>query len=208
MSARADHGVIANLIDSGARVLDVGCGDGALLALLASERRVDGRGLELSQAGVHACVARGLAVVQGDAERDLAFFPDQSFDYAVLSRTLQSVLAPRSVLGELRRVSRRIVVSFSNYGHWRARLRLLTSGRMPGLPAHGAAWHDRERVHPCTVRDFVHLAEELDLKVERAVPISHGEPGAPFAQVLWRANWFAEDVVFVLQAREAHLRAA
>lgn len=208
MTPRKDHAVIAELIEPGARVLDVGCGDGTLLAMLAKERRVDGRGLELSEAGVNACVARGLSVVQGDAERDLAFYPDQCFDYAVVSRTLQGMLAPKSVLAELQRVARRVVVSFTNYGHWRARLALLASGRMPAPPLHAQPWHDRERAHPCTVRDFVQLAQELELEVERAVPISHGEAGPPFAQVLWRANWFAEDVVFVVRARQAQLRAA
>jgi len=208
MNLRPDHGVIASLIEPGAKVLDVGCGDGALLAHLAESRGVEGRGLELSQAGVNACVARGLSVVQGDADRDLAFYPDQSFDYAVLSRTLQAVHNPRGVLSELQRVGRRVIVSFSNYGHWRARLTLLATGRMPTAPSHAAAWHDRETVHPCTVRDFAHLARDLRLKIERAVPIIQGEAGPPFAEVLWRANWFAEDVVFLVGTEQAALQAA
>lgn len=208
MSLRPDHAVIASLIEPGSKVLDVGCGDGALLAHLAAARGVEGRGLELSQAGVNACVARGLSVVQGDADRDLAFFPDQSFDYAVLSRTLQAVQNPAGVLAELQRVGRKLVVSFSNYGHWRARLQLLATGRMPSAPSHNLAWHDRETVHPCTVRDFASLARELNLRIERAVPIVQGEPGPPFAEVLWRANWFAEDVVFLVGSEQEALKAA
>lgn len=208
MSLRPDHAVIASLIEPGARVLDVGCGDGALLAHLIATRSVDGRGLELSQAGVNACVTRGLSVVQGDADTDLAFYPDQSFDYALLSRTLQAVHNPRGVLGELQRVGKRVIVSFSNYGHWRARLALLATGRMPTAPSHALPWHDRETVHPCTVRDFAVLARELHLRIERAVPIVHGEAGPPFAEVLWRANWFAEDVVFLVGGEHESLQAA
>lgn len=198
MSLRPDLRVIASLVEPGSKVLDVGCGDGALLAFLTQARNVEGRGLELSQAGVNACVARGLSVVQGDADRDLAFYPDQSFDYAVLSRTIQAVREPRRVLGELQRVGRRVIVSFANYGHWRARLRLLAAGRMPALPSGAPLWQDHEAIRPCTVRDFATLVGDLGMRVERAVPISHGEPGPPFASVLWRANWFAEDVVFLI----------
>lgn len=203
MSVRPDFAVIASLVEPGSTVLDVGCGDGALLAHLARTRNVDGRGLELSQAGVNACVARGLSVIQGDADRDLAGYPSGAFDYVILSRTIQAVRNPTRVLEELRRVGRRAVVSIPNFGHWRARLTLLASGRMPASPAQGHPWHACEAVHPCTVRDFAALSRSLDLKIERAVPISQGEAGPPFASVLWRANWFAEDVVFLLApARE------
>lgn len=193
-----DHQVIAHMVKQGAKVLDVGCGDGALLHLLARERGVKGRGMELSQAGVNACVAKGLSVVQGDADRDLKDYPDQSFDYIILSKTIQAVRQPRVVLRELVRIGERVIVSFPNFGHWRVRTQLFTSGRMPVTGSLPSRWCDTENLHLCTVRDFADLARELHLTIERAVPISGGAPGAPFAKRLWRANWFAEEAVFLL----------
>jgi methionine biosynthesis protein MetW len=204
---RADYEVIVSQVRAHARVLDVGCGDGALLERLIAEKRVKGRGMELSQAGVNACVAKGLAVVQGDADRDLQFFPDASFDYVILSKTIQAVHRPGAVLQELARIGDRVIVSLPNFGHWKTRVALMVSGRMPVNPSLPASWHETENIHLCTVRDFAGLAADLGLMVERAFPISGGHAGAPFAQTLWRANWFAEDVVFVLRAREAPSRA-
>lgn len=195
----ADHAVICAMVQDGARVLDVGCGDGALLALLARERAVKGRGLELSQAGVNACVARGLSVVQGDADADLSFFPDRTFDVVILSKTIQAVRRPAAVLKELKRIGDKVIVSLPNFGHWKARVDLVTKGRMPVTGALPASWHETENIHLCTVRDFAALASAAGLVIERAVPISGGRAGAPFANVLWRANWFAEDVVFLLR---------
>lgn len=198
MSKRADHGAIAAFVTPGASVLDVGCGDGALLAFLRETRGCDGRGLELSQAGVNACVAKGLSVVQGDADRDLAFYPDKGFDFAILSHTIGEVRDPFRVLHELQRVGHRVIVSFPNFGHWRARWTYFAGGRAPSTPGSAAAWHDRQASRPCTVRDFAALAKELGLKITRAAPIARGKTGPPFAEILWRANWFAEEVVCLL----------
>lgn len=195
---RADHEVIAQMVRPNARVLDVGCSDGALLSLLARERGVKGRGMELSQAGVNACVARGLAVVQGDADRDLRDYPDASFDYAILSKTIQAVHRPRAVLKELARIGERVIVSFPNFGHWRVRMDLLTKGRMPVTQSLPARWSETDNLHLCTVRDFAELARDLHLTIERAVPLTRGQPGAPFAKNLAAANWFAEEAVFLL----------
>ncbi len=195
---RADYEVITQMVREGAKVLDIGCGDGALLQTLVRERGVKGRGMELSQAGVNACVAKGLAVVQGDADRDLRDYPNDAFDYVILSKTIQAVRQPRAVLKELARIGQRAIVSFPNFGHWRVRLDLLTKGRMPNTQSLPARWCDTENLHLCTVRDFAELARELRLEIERAVPISAGAPGAPFANTLWRANWFAEEAVFLL----------
>jgi len=195
---RSDHVVIAEMVREGARVLDVGCGDGDLLALLQKNRGAQGRGMELSQAGVNACVARGLSVVQGDADRDLTDYPDDSFDYVVLSKTIQAVRHPRAVLSELMRIGERAIVSLPNFGHWRVRAQLMTNGRMPNTPALPSRWCETENLHLCTVRDFADLAAELHLNIERAVPLSHARPGAPFSQTIWRANWFAEEAVFLL----------
>ena len=195
---RADHEVIAAMVRDGAKVLDIGCGDGALLRLLARECGAKGRGMELSQAGVNSCVAKGLAVVQGDADRDLKDYPDNSFDYVILSKTIQAVRRPRLVLKELARIGERVIVSFPNFGHWRVRYQLATRGRMPITQSLPSRWCDTENLHLCTVRDFAELARDLHLAIERAVPISGGQAGAPFATTLWRANWFAEEAVFLL----------
>ena len=132
------------------------------------------------------------------AVEDLAIYPDQSFEYVILSKTIQAVHRPRAVLGELLRVGERAIVSFPNFGHWRMRIALATSGKMPNTPTLPTMWHETANIHLCTVRDFAELARSLGLKVERAVPITGGAPGAPFARSLWRANWFAEDAVFLL----------
>jgi methionine biosynthesis protein MetW len=195
---RADHSVIADMVKPGALVLDVGCEDGALLQLLARERGVKGRGLELSQDGVNSCVAKGLSVMQGDADHDLAAYPDDAFDYVILSKTIQAVHRPRVVLAELMRVGERAIVSFPNFGHWRTRASLALGGRMPNTAALPNPWYETQNIHLCTVRDFVELARGLGFKIERAVPITNGAPGAPFARTIWRANWFAEDAVFLL----------
>ncbi|MGE0828826.1 MAG: methionine biosynthesis protein MetW [Hyphomonadaceae bacterium] len=197
-SARVEFDVIANMVTPGAKVLDVGCGDGALLQMLAHRKNVRGRGLELSQAGVNACVAKGLSVIQGDADRDLADYPDRAFDFVILSDTIQQVRFPRRVLQELARIADRAIVSFPNFGHWGVRWQLLSRGRMPDTPALPTRRCETENLHFCTVRDFAELAEELGLTVERAVPISNGRAGAPFAKTLWRANWFAQEAVFLL----------
>src|ERR1700682_721095 len=129
--ARVDLVLMAEMVERGAKVLDVGCGDGELLRLLSESRGVDGRGIELSREGVNECVAKGLAVIQGDADTDLADYPDDAFDYVILSQTLQATRAPRVVLEHMLRIARHAVVSFPNFGHWRIRLQLLLGGHMP-----------------------------------------------------------------------------
>ena len=195
---RPDHPIIARFIAEKTRVLDVGCGDGALLHRLARDRGVRGRGLDLNQGNVNACVAKGLTALQADADRDLSDFPDQSFHYVVLANVLQSTRRPRQVLKQAARIGEHVIVSIANYGHWRARMHLLTQGRVAPSPSLNARWCDSDNIHPCSVRDFAELARELRLNIERAIPLSGDNEGAPFAKSMWRANWFADEVVFLL----------
>jgi len=192
-SLRADLAAIADAVPLGARVLDVGCGDGALLAALRAEKGVDGRGIELSGANVAAAVERGLSVVQGDADADLADYPSDAFDVAILSDTLQAMRAPDIVLAELLRIARRAVIGFPNFGHWRVRLSLLAGGRMPMTPALPVPWYATPNIHLCSIDDFRALAAALDVTVERATFLSAGK------RVTWAGNLRAEQAVFVLR---------
>jgi len=189
---------IVRLVRPGARVLDIGCGEGALLELLAREKGVDGRGLEISPRGVQACLTRGLAVVQGDADRDLHDFPTHAFDYAILSQTLQQVREPRSVLVELLRIAERAIVSLPNFGHWRVRFSLLTRGRMPMTASLAEPWWSTDNIHLCTLRDFVLLCRDLDLRIEEAAALDGGRKARPFEPESALENWRAEQAIFVL----------
>ncbi len=200
-AGRVDLVVIAGMVAHGARVLDVGSGDGELLRLLAETRGVDGRGIEISREGVNHCVAKGLAVIQGDADIDLIDYPDDSFDYVILSQTLQATRHPRRVLEQMLRIGRHAIVSFPNFGHWKIRLQILLRGRMPLTDNLPDTWYDTPNIHFCTIRDFVELARELNVRMEREVAFnSWGRPvrlNAPW----WFWNLFGEQAVFLLSRK-------
>ena len=198
---RADYLVVSRMIEPGSKVLDVGCGDGGLLKLLRDEKGVDGRGIELSREGVNQCVSEGLAVIQGDADTDLAFYPDDAFDVVILSQTIQATRAPRVVLEHMLRIGKRAIISFPNFGHWRLRMQLVTRGRMPtseNLPYH---WYDTPNIHFCTIRDFVDLVREVDARIDRSTALDwHGREvrvNAPW----WFWNLFGEQAVFQLRRK-------
>jgi methionine biosynthesis protein MetW len=197
---RVDLQLIADMVEPGSRVLDVGCGDGALLDYLGHFKQVDGRGIELSQAGVNACVAQGLSVVQGDADTDLAHYPNDAFDYVILSQTLQATRDPRLVVENLVRIGRKAVVSFPNFGHWRVRWNLIWTGRMPETETIPARWYNTPNIHFCTILDFVDLCRELDIEIERSLSIN---PKGTKNQLRNHrlANIFGEQGMFLLKKR-------
>ncbi|HLY79009.1 MAG TPA: methionine biosynthesis protein MetW [Caulobacteraceae bacterium] len=198
VTTREDFREILRLVRPGSRVLDVGCGEGELLELLAREKGVEGRGLEISPEGVSACMSRGLAVVQGDADDDLDYFPARAFDYAVLSQTLPQVRQPRHVLSELLRIAERAIVSLPNFGHWRIRLELLNHGRMPLTDVLPTPWWGTPNIHLCTVRDFTQLCDDLDLRIEACAALANGKPARPIEPKRAIENWRAESALFLL----------
>jgi methionine biosynthesis protein MetW len=199
---REDFREILRLVRPGARVLDVGCGEGELLELLTREKSVDGQGLEISQSGVSACLAKGLAVVQGDGDRDLDHFPTQAFDYAILSKTLQQMRNPAHVLSELLRIAGQAVVSVPNFGHWRVRWALLTGGRMPMTGALPEPWWSTPNIHLCTLRDFIELCRELDLRIDACASLSNGKVARAIDPEQSWENWRSETALFLLSRRQ------
>ncbi len=197
---RADLLLISDMIENGSRVLDIGCEDGALLEYLGREKQVTGRGIELSQAGVNACVARGLSVIQGDADTDLVNYPDNAFDYAVLSQTLQAVRAPHLALKQLARIGRRAIVSFPNFGYWKVRRRLLVNGRMPVTKVLPDQWYETPNIHLCTIRDFLLLCKELNIEVEQS-HILDERGRVTMARSLWWANLIGQQAIFLLRRK-------
>jgi len=198
--ARVDLLLVAEMVAPGAKVLDVGCGDGELLRLLET-RGVDGRGIELSREGVNECVAKGLAVIQGDADTDLSDYPNDAFDYVILSQTLQATRRPRFVLEHMLRIARHAVVSFPNFGHWRIRLQVGLGGHMPQTDNLPYAWWDSPNIHFCTIKDFRDLCAVSGAKMERAVALNaYGKP-LRFNAPWWFWNLFGEQGVFLLSRR-------
>jgi len=192
---RSDLAIIANNVASGSRVLDIGCGDGALMAELRDRKGVDARGLELDPANVSLAVGKGLSVVQGDADTDLAYYPDGAFDYAILSQTLQTARAPDRALEELLRIGRRVFVSFPNFAYWRVRWALMWGGRMPVTAALPVSWYETENIHQLTIDDFRAFVAERGVTVENAWFLSgNARPISPAA-----ANLRAEHAVFLLR---------
>ena len=192
MTLRPDLAIIADAVPARARVLDVGCGDGTLIAALR-DAGVDARGLEIDPANVTAAIARGQSVVQGDANRDLADYPAGGFDYAILSQTLQTTERPDRIVDELLRIAPRAFVSFPNFAHWRVRLALLWNGRMPVTRLLPVAWYETPNIHHVTVSDFRDLVRDKGIRVEQAWYLSGDRPTSDAA-----ASWRAEHAIFLI----------
>jgi len=195
---RVDLRLIADMVDPGSRVLDVGCGDGALLDFLTHEKGVDGRGIELSMDGVHRCVKQGLSVIQGDAEADLKDYPADAFDYVILGQTLQAMREPKRVLEHMVRIGRHAIVSFPNFGYWRIRFQLLVHGRMPVTEQLGYQWWETPNIHLCTIADFVELCRVAGVTIERGVIVNRAGrvTGSGYGGL---TNLLGEQAVFLLR---------
>ena len=191
---RPDLAVIAAHVAHGSRALDVGCGDGALMADLRDAKQVDVRGLEIDAANVSLAVARGLSVVQGDADTDLVYYPDDAFDYAILSQTLQTARHPDRVLTDLLRIGRHAFVSFPNFAYWRVRWGLLWGGRMPVTPALPVSWHETQNIHQLTIDDFRAFVAERGIRVQKSWFLTGNRWISSAA-----ANLRAEQAVFLLR---------
>lgn len=196
---RTDFDVISEMVTPGARVLDVGCSDGALLTRLIETHDIDGRGIELSQEGVNACVASGLSVVQGDADTDLSTYPDQAFDLVILSQTIQATREPDEVLRQLLRIGKRAIISFPNFGHWKVRAYLTFLGRMPVTETMPQTWYDTPNIHFCTIRDFAELCHASEVEIESAIALDLSGKKLALGKSLWWANLLGEQAVFLLR---------
>ncbi|MCU0918418.1 MAG: homoserine O-acetyltransferase [Planctomycetes bacterium] len=191
--ARVDYELIGSLIEPGSTVLDVGCGDGELLAKLTADRRIQGKGIELDQDLVLGCVGRGIAIIQRDVERGLASYGDKSFDYVILSQTVQTIKDPERVFRELLRVGRKVIVSFPNFAHWRCRLQLLLTGKAPVTRQLPFRWYNSPNIHCLSLRDFEELCHKLGVAIERRVPLVKTSA----SPVRFGPNLFAEQVIYV-----------
>jgi methionine biosynthesis protein MetW len=198
---RLDLRLIAEMIPQGAKVLDIGCGDGALIEHLTREKHADARGIEIDMAEATRAVAAGLAVIHGDADADLAHYPDGAFDYVVLSRTLQAVERPREVLRQMLRIGTHAIVSFPNFGHWQMRWRLLSTGRMPDTDTWNRPWYETPNIHPCTILDFVALCEQDGYAVDGWLAVDERGLRAPWRKSLRLANLFGEQALFLLRRK-------
>ena len=189
---RSDYAIIGEIVEPGTKVLDLGCGEGELLEWLAHHKDVDARGVEISSAKVQRAIARGVSVFQSDIDAGLADYPDQAFDYVILSQTLQETRLPRQVLREMLRVGRRGIVAFPNFGHWRVRYSMLTSGGAPRTQLFPYEWYESPNIHFLTVHDFENLAALEGLKVERRYFLAGSR------KVHWRPNLMAEVAVYLV----------
>ncbi|NIE79932.1 MULTISPECIES: methionine biosynthesis protein MetW [Asaia] len=198
---RLDQHLIAEMIEPGTRVLDVGSGDGALIDHLFRTRQCDARGIEIDMREVTRSVAHGLPVMHGDADQDLIHYSDDAFDYVVLQRTLQAVEKPREVLRQMLRIGRHAIISFPNFGHWRLRLQILLSGRMPMNKVWHTPWYETPNIHPCTIQDFLELCESEGYVIDRWLAIDEAGERAPWRRSIRLANLFGEQALFLLRKR-------
>lgn len=198
---RQDFLVINDMVTNNSKVLDVGCDDGSLLKMLQESKNVDARGIEISAEGVNTCLAKGLSAVQGDANLDLEMYPENSFDFVILSKTLQSMIEPKKTLEELLRIGKNAIVSIPNFAHWKVRLYLLLYGRMPVTPSLPDTWYNTENIHLCTINDFINLCEELEIQIIKSVVLDKKGNLLNFANRIKSVNLIGEQGIFLLKRK-------
>ena len=172
---RKDHLIISNIVKKNTRVLDIGCADGTLLKLLKSQKGISGQGIEIDHRKVETCLRKGLSVVEGDANYEITNFPDHSFDYVILSQTLQTVSRPKWVLNEILRIGKHAIISFPNFGHWLCRFQLFLMGKMPVTQDLKLSWYDTQNIHLCTMRDFLLLLKSMKLNAKQIYGITRNK---------------------------------
>ena len=195
---RKDYEILAECVPEGARVLDIGCGTGGLLDFLRDHRGARGLGIDLKSENVSACLSKRLNAIQGDAEVELANYPAQSFDVAILSQTLQALTRPHDTLDEMLRVADTAIVTFPNFGHWRLRGQLLWRGCMPVTEDLAYEWYDTPNIHFCTIRDFVNFCDARKIVIREGKYLNTNGDVAPIAHQLWRANLLGKQAIFTL----------
>ena len=198
---RQDFLVINDMVTNNSKVLDVVCDDGSLLKMLQESKNVDARGIEISAEGVNTCLAKGLSAVQGDANLDLEMYPENSFDFVILSKTLQSMIEPKKTLEELLRIGKNAIVSIPNFAHWKVRLYLLLHGRMPVTPSLPDTWYNTENIHLCTINDFINLCEELEIQIIKSVVLDKKGNLLNFANRIKSVNLIGEQGIFLLKRK-------
>jgi methionine biosynthesis protein MetW len=191
--------VIADLIEKNTRVLDVGCGDGVLMEFLKDNKNIDIRGLEISKNKAQKCIEKGLTVIEGNAEFDLKQFPDKSFEYVVLSQTLQAFLNPELVINELLRVGKKAIVTIPNFGYWKVRLHLLLKGTMPVTEALPDQWYDTPNLHMCTIKDFVYFVKSRDIKIFKSLALNEKNTSLINNNNLGIKNLFSDLGIFLIE---------
>ncbi len=191
--------VIAELIEKNKKVLDVGCGDGTLMEFLKNNKNINIRGLEISKNKVQECIAKGLTVIEGNAEKDLKQFPDKSFDYVVLSQTLQAFLDPELVLKELLRVGKQAIVTIPNFGYWKIRLHLLLKGTMPITKTLPDEWYNTPNIHMCSIKDFFNFVKSRDIKIFKSLAINNKNASIISDGNLTIKNLFADLGIFLIE---------
>ena len=190
--------VIADLLPNNVRVLDVGCGDGSLMNLLIKEKNIEVRGLELNQENVQQCIHKGLPVIQGNAETELHQFPNRSFDYVVLSQTLQAFYEPEKVLRNLLRIGKSVVISIPNFGFWKVRIKLLFFGEMPVTKTLPNTWYNTPNLHMCTIKDLFNFCDEKKIIIKKAVGVNENKTSIIKKNNLEIKNLFSKVGIFLI----------
>jgi methionine biosynthesis protein MetW len=198
-NVRADHFIISKIVQSNSRILDIGCADGKLLHLL-EEKNVSGQGIEIDHHKVESCLKKGLSVIEGDANKEIINFPKESFDYVILSQTLQTVNRPRWIIKEILRIGKSAIISFPNFGYWLCRAQIVFNGKMPITSDLKLPWYDTQNIHLCTIKDFNNLINDLDFKVEKKFGINQNRV-VSFPFNLFSLNFIASHAVFLIRKK-------